>query len=46
MYIVKVDKLFHEDLEPLQANDLVSGSNLLMDLNIKVFPVTFVRGNS
>lgn len=45
LHVVKVNDLFREDLEPLQPDDLVTGSSLMMELDNKMYPVTFVKGN-
>ena len=45
LHVVEVMNLFHEDLEPLQPDDLVAGSSLMMELDNKMYPGTFVKGN-
>ena len=44
LHVVKVSDVLREDLEPLQAGDLVAGSRLMMELDNKMYPVTFIKG--
>ena len=44
LHSVTVDELFTENLEPVKLTDLKPGADLMMELNKRIFPITYIKG--